>query len=167
MVVRCFVGMPTFEQLLRKNYGRVAKDLLEPLLELLTEAHRTFGGDGEKFHILLLVGLRMTEHRAAPAFDLDAVEAGRVAEFPSLATNVKSIAAVTGIPEETVRRKVRRLTADGWIERRGNDLFYTPKAARELTLVRALVIRGALQNHRTLERLAAEAEAPARSSAGG
>jgi hypothetical protein len=146
------------EQLLRKNYGRAAKELLSPLLALLTEAHRVFGGDGEKFHILLLLALRMAEHRCAAEFDVDAVEAGRVGELPSLATNVKSIAASTGIPEETVRRKVRRLTEEGWIERRGNDLFYTAKAAHELGVIRALVMRGALQNHRTLERLAKEAE---------
>jgi hypothetical protein len=158
--------MPTLhDQLLRKNYGRAAKDLLAPLLDLLTEAHRAFGGDGEKFHILLLLALRMAEHRCAPEFDLEAVEAGHVAEFPSLATNVKSIAASTGIPEETVRRKVRRLTEDGWIERRGNELFYTPKAAHELGVIRNLVIRGAAQNHRTVERLISEARAPSPPSA--
>jgi hypothetical protein len=151
--------MPTIDQLLRQHYGRVAKDLLAPLLDLLTEAHSVFGGDGEKFHIILLLALRMAEHRCAADFDVEAVEAGRVEEFPSLATNVKSIAASTGIPEETVRRKVRRLTEDGWIARRGNDLFYTPKAARELSLIRNLVIRGAAQNHRTVERLVSEAQA--------
>jgi len=161
-VVRYSVGMPTIlDQLVRQNYGRVAKDLLGPLLDLLTETHRVFGGDGEKFHILLLLALRMAEHRCAPEFDIEAVESGRVFELPGLATNVKSIAASTGIPEETVRRKVRRLTEDGWIERRGNDLFYTAKAAHELTAIRALVIRGALQNHRTLDRLAHEAETQA------
>ena len=141
------------DQLLRDNYGRVAKDLIAPMLDLVTEAHRTFGGDIEKFHIILLIGLRTVEHRDAAAIDFNAIEAGELTALPSLATNVKSIAASTGIPEETARRKVRALVRDGWIERTGNALTYTAKAVQELTCVRRAVIRLAVQNHRTVERL--------------
>jgi len=148
---------PDAHQLLRENYGRVARDLLSPILELMTEAHRAFGGDAEKFHILLLLAQRMAEHPDSAAFDLPAVEAGRCDTLPALATNVKSIAASTGIPEETVRRKVRALVRDGWIAREGNDLTYTAKAAGELSAVRNLMLRAAVANHRTVERLAVEA----------
>jgi hypothetical protein len=147
------------DQLLRRHYGRIAKDLVSPILDLLTEAHKTFGGDGEKFHILLLLALRMAEHAGAAALDAEAIGSGVLQAFPRRATNVKSISASTGIPEETVRRKVRRMVQDGWIERSGNDLFYTPKAARELTAVRSLLIRAAVQNHRMVARLLAQEEA--------
>ncbi|THD80616.1 MAG: hypothetical protein E7812_07760 [Phenylobacterium sp.] len=141
------------DQVLRDNYGRVAKDLIAPMLDLVTEAHRTFGGDIEKFHIILLIGLRTVEHRDAAAIDFKAIEAGQLTELPSLATNVKSIAASTGIPEETARRKVRALVREGWIARTGNVLTYTAKAAHDLTCMRRALIRVATQNHRTVERL--------------
>lgn len=47
--------------------------------------------------------------------------------------NAMSISQSTGIPRETVRRKVRDLENRGWIERRdGGVLTATEKAAREL-----------------------------------
>lgn len=43
--------------------------------------------------------------------------------------NAYSVAASTGIPRETVRRKVARLVELGWIEKRpGGHLFVTPAA---------------------------------------
>lgn len=138
----------------------MAREVLSPILDLLTEAHRVFEGDAEKFHILLLLALRMAEHPEAPALDLQAVEAGRSEALPALPTNVKSISASTGIPEETVRRKVRALVRDGWIARHGNHLTYTAKAAAEFSHLRNLILRGAVQNHRTIQRLEAEAKKP-------
>ncbi|MEY6434203.1 helix-turn-helix domain-containing protein [Thioalkalicoccus limnaeus] len=44
--------------------------------------------------------------------------------------NLQSIADYSGIPRETVRRKVRDLEAQGWIIRRDNGyLIATAKAA--------------------------------------
>lgn len=43
--------------------------------------------------------------------------------------NAYSIAAATGLPRETVRRKIVRLVELGWITRHGNGhLFLTPRA---------------------------------------
>lgn len=148
------VGMPTLSQkLLRENYGRVARELLSPLLALLTEAHRAFAGDAEKFHIILILALRMAEHPEAASLDLEEVESGLCDQLPARPTNVKSIAASSGIPEETVRRKVAALVRDGYVARRGNELTYTPKAAAELSEIRRLIIRSAAHNHRTIARL--------------
>jgi hypothetical protein len=102
---------------------------------------------------MLVLALRMAEHRGAPHYDIEAVERGDFIEVQSLTTNVKSIAAATGIPEETVRRKVRALVADGWIARHGHELSYTLQAAQALTPLRRLLIRGALRNHRTVQGL--------------
>jgi hypothetical protein len=146
---------PDAHELLRENYGRLARDLLAPILDLMTEAHHAFEGDAEKFHILLLLALRMAEHPDSAAFDLPAVEAGRSEALPALSTNVKSIAASTGIPEETVRRKVRAMVREGWIARHGNALTYTARAAAEFSAVRNRILRAALANHRTVERLLA------------
>lgn len=45
--------------------------------------------------------------------------------------NTYSIAAATSLPRETVRRKVARLIAEGWIDREDNGhLFVTPAAMK-------------------------------------
>ncbi|HSV02503.1 MAG TPA: hypothetical protein VLI41_04795 [Phenylobacterium sp.] len=144
------------EPLLRENYPRIAKDLVAPLVDLLTEAQHAFGGDIEKLHILLMIALRTAEHRGASGLDLDRVLAGEMAELPSLATNVKSLSAGSGIPEETVRRKVRALVEDGLIRRRDHALSYTPKAVQAMEGVRRILIRAAAQEHDAVERLLAE-----------
>lgn len=47
--------------------------------------------------------------------------------------NALSIAMATGIPRETVRRKVEKLLARGWITRNAQGhLFLVPKCAQEL-----------------------------------
>jgi hypothetical protein len=46
--------------------------------------------------------------------------------------NARSIADFSGIPRETVRRKVQDLIDLGWVERHGNDLRATDKARVEL-----------------------------------
>ena len=139
---------------LRARYASVARDLLAPLLALIDEAERTFGGDLEKFHILLAVALRSAEHpdwaaarEAAPDDD----------DLPSLWTNVHSIALSIGVPEETVRRKVRALVAQGWLERCDHALRYTRKAAHEMGPIRDALTKLAAANYRTVARVVAEA----------
>ncbi len=43
--------------------------------------------------------------------------------------NAYSIAAATGLPRETVRRKIARLTELGWINRRRNGHLYVSSDA--------------------------------------
>ncbi|WP_297693897.1 hypothetical protein [Phenylobacterium sp.] len=141
------------EPLLRENYTRIVKDLVSPVVDLLTEAQHLFAGDIEKLHIMLLVALRTAEHHAASGLDLERVLADEMAELPSLATNVKSLSEGSGIPEETVRRKVRALVQEGLICRQHHALSYTAKAARAMEGVRRILIRAAAQEHDTVERL--------------
>lgn len=141
------------ENLLRDNYTRIAKDLVTPVVDLLTEAQSVFAGDIEKLHIMLLLALRTAEHRCAAELNLDSVLAGEPETLPSLSTNVKSISASTGIPEETVRRKVRALVEDGLILKQDNALSYTPKAAQAMEGIRRIMIRRAAHDHEVVERL--------------
>ena len=92
-----------------------------------------------------------------PPLDINAVVLGEVDELPSLATNVRSMSASTGIPEETVRRKVRALVEEGLIKRRDRALTYTPKAVRAMEGVRRILIGAADQNHRLVSQLLGEA----------
>ena len=137
--------------LLRSNYVPVAKNLIGPLVDLLVVARPVVGGDLDKLLIVMVVAQRTAEHPALNPSGLDAALAGRLATFPSLHTNVRSIAESTGLPRETVRRKVAQLVAAGWIARDGADLSYKPQASRALTPVREALFELAGRLHAVVE----------------
>lgn len=126
----------TLLDLVHRNYPGVAKDLLNPLLEMMRLSREHCDGDMDKFLILMVVGVRTLEHPEFAGLSPDELAEGEAAAFPSLGTNVRSVAASIGIPKETVRRKVGELIAAGWFERRGGSLRYTLHAYRQLAPVR-------------------------------
>jgi hypothetical protein len=133
------VSRQTLLRLLNENSPRQTEPLLAPLLELLGRARGAFGGDLDKFLIMLVVGLRAAGHEDfAPAL-LRYQATGETPVFPSLGLNIQSIADSIGAPKETIRRKVTELVNAGWIERRGNELFLTPAAYEAHTPVREAI----------------------------
>lgn len=139
--------------LLRDNYAVIAKDLLGPLLNVLSAGRAACGGDLDAFLIILLVAQRTAEDKRISAFTLDQVLAGEVEAYPSLSTNVRSIADSSGIPKETVRRKVASLVDAGWILRQENSLSLTPKASQMLTDVREEILAFAVSGHQAIQAL--------------
>ncbi|HEX7760335.1 MAG TPA: hypothetical protein VF459_12585 [Caulobacteraceae bacterium] len=84
----------------------------------LIEMRRRFGGDLDQYLIYMIVMLAELAHqRAAPP------PAGALA--PPHGLNPFSIAEITCIPRETVRRKLRIMIGAGHI-RRGDDGLYYP-----------------------------------------
>jgi hypothetical protein len=109
--------------------------LMKPILSYLLTARNATGGDLERNIILLVIGIRAVEH---PEFRM-LMDAGRrddLSVFPSLGTNTSSISESTGIPHETVRRKVADLVRSGWIARVGRRLHFTLKAWEDLAAIR-------------------------------
>ena len=131
--------------LLRGNYASVAKDLIGPMVDLLSIARPVFGGDLDKLLIVLVVALRTAEDPKLAGVTLEDALEGRLEHYPSLKTNVRSIADSTGVPRETVRRKVADLVASGWVRREGDELSYTPEASRALAPVREAIIDAAVR----------------------
>src|SRR6516165_10247788 len=121
---------------LRRSYPQLAKDLVSPLLELLSVARAACDGDLDKYLIILVVGMRTVEDRRFADVNMEDVLSGAVDVYPSLSTNVRSIADSTGIPKESVRRKVAALIEAGWIRREDNALSLAPQASRQLTAFR-------------------------------
>lgn len=77
--------------------------------EWLSECSRAFDGDLQMMVILSVVGQPHLEHRLGPE--------RRTPNGPVLRSiNASRIADVTGIPRETVRRKLERMGQMGWIE---------------------------------------------------
>jgi DNA-binding MarR family transcriptional regulator len=122
-----------------EHYPAIASRLLGPLLRLLTLAREACGGDAEKYLILLVVGMRTTEHPRFKALSQAELLNGEIPVLPSLGTNVRSIAESVSIPRETVRRKVAELIEAGWIVRRGDRLCVTSRGYAEMTPVREAV----------------------------
>lgn len=141
--------------LLRENYPAIAKDLLGPMLEILSAARSAFDGDLEKFYVLLVVAMRTVEDRRFADLDPAKVLSGTMSDYPSLTTNVRSIADSTGIPKETVRRKVSALVADGWIARTDHQLALTPHASTMLAEVRDPLLTFAARSYQVVRDLSA------------
>jgi hypothetical protein len=136
--------------LLSQNYGLVAKDLFTPVLDVFGAARAAFDGDVEKAIILLEVAVRTLQARNFAGVDLKAILSGAVQPYPSITTNMRSISDSSGIPKETVRRKVAALVKDGLILRQGKYLTLSPTAPPALTPIRNAVLKLAARNYESI-----------------
>lgn len=136
--------------LLRQNYGLVAKDLFTPVLDVFATARAAFDGDVEKAVVLLEVAIRTLQDPSMAGVDLTTVLRGEIESYPSLSTNMRSIADSSGIPKETVRRKVVALVAEGLVLRDGNNLSLSTTASPALTTIREAILRLAARNYETV-----------------
>lgn len=106
------------------------------VVEHLARVHRAFDGDLSMALVLGTIGQYNARHffdEVAPrlAEPPDALIA-RGEHRPHLRPcNAMSVAASTGIPRETVRRKIKWLVAHGFVDQAGRDkLYVTGKAAQ-------------------------------------
>jgi DNA-binding Lrp family transcriptional regulator len=122
------------DELLLRN-PHFGDGLLKPLLAYLLAAREGTGGDLELKIIMMVIATRTVDH---PEFhSLSMMDRlGEAQVFPSLGVNSHSISDSSGIPPETVRRKVAQLLRKGWIVRVGRNLHVTSKAYTELTAIR-------------------------------
>jgi hypothetical protein len=152
--------------LIRQAYPRLAKDLLRPLLAVLGTARGICQGDTQKSEILMLIAMRSVEHPDFGKLSYETVAAGTASAYGSLGTNIRSIADSSGIPRETVRRKVAELTAAGLVKRDGNALSLEPAASRVIGPLREAMLRLALVNFELISGLARPAAAEREAAAG-
>jgi hypothetical protein len=138
---------------IRRRYPQLAKDILGPFLDTLNVGRAACGGDLDKLLIVLVVAMRTAEDRRAAKLSPEDVLSGRLDEYPSLSTNVRSIADSTGIPKESVRRKVAALVEEGWIRREDNALSLDPQASRRLAGVREQLFHLALRYQHLVDAL--------------
>jgi hypothetical protein len=116
-----------------QHFGRIWPVHVEFFTRLLIELRRDFKGDLDLMLVLATIGLR-----SLPAYRVDGLS---YADFKSGATvgapkpiNVQSIADSSGIPRETVRRKVLQLLENGWAERdESGHLIVSAKARDDLS----------------------------------
>lgn len=95
------------ERYLQNNFPTAYLRWLNFILDYMITARRTFEGDLDALIILGVIGQRA--HRSR----LLGTQSG--AGAPDLQTNASSISETTGIPRQTVRRKLAAMEAKGWI----------------------------------------------------
>ena len=150
----------TLRRLVADNYPAIARGLLRPLLHFMSTSREACGGDVDKFLIMLVIAIRTTEHESFSTYSQAQLLSGEIPIFPTLGTNVRSIAESTGTPKETVRRKVGELIDTGWIAREGNDLRFTALAYQQLATVRVAIEDLAVSNFEVVSGLARRRMAP-------
>lgn len=104
-------------QLLQEEFGRIHPVWVERHLNLLTTLRAQFGNDLDKPIILAVIGQYMFSHATAPRSSYGEHLDPANATHPSRLTNIESVSTSTGIPRESVRRKVAELMEIGWLER--------------------------------------------------
>jgi hypothetical protein len=136
---------------LREQNPQLPDLLLEPVLRYLLTVREGTDGDIELKIVILIIAIRTVEHSDFSSLSMrDRLE--DVPVFPSLGVNIHSIAESSGIPRETVRRKVARLVRDGWIVREGSTLRFTSKGFRETTSLREAVDRLAVEDYEIIRK---------------
>lgn len=91
------------------NYREFQYRFVEFLTDHLSDCSRTFGGDLQQMLVLAIIGQVELHARTRPA------QGDGMAEASITASRISD---VSGIPRETVRRKLAMLETRGWIARR-------------------------------------------------
>ncbi len=104
---------------LEARYPAYQYCMVEFLTEHLADLSRVFDGDLQEALVLAVIGQVFLHAHMAQA----KADAGAVAVPNAASISASRISDVTGIPRQTVRRKLQALEARGWIERGGAAAF--------------------------------------------
>jgi hypothetical protein len=125
-------AMQADEDDLRASFGRIWPAHTEAFCELLVTLRRHFGGDLDRMLVLAVIGSRTLARGRIDDMCYERFMDGERDE-DAAPINLQSIADYSGIPRETVRRKLHDLERLGWITRRDKGYLVTnAKAARDL-----------------------------------
>lgn len=122
-------------RLFERRWIEAHGEWVEQHLRLLCSLRALLGNDLDKVIILAVIGQRMIRDALTKGEDNERVY------DPDKLTNTESIAISTGLPRESVRRKILELGAAGWVRRdaRGR-LEVLPKAKEEMADTTQLVV---------------------------
>lgn len=106
------------EEDLKASFGTIWPVHVETLTWFLIECRRHFGGDLDRFLVLCVIGDRsLSRGKIRPDLTYAEFESGGAGLTEPVPLNTRSISDFSGIPRETVRRKVQELMDLGWVER--------------------------------------------------
>lgn len=133
--------------LMRERYVEIWPKILDPWTQYLISARSAFDGDMDKMVILAVIGLMSLQDIGLLVRDPPSVSYDDLAKPDALLAdarpiNIESIALYTGIPRESVRRKVRELITRRWIARDARGyLVVLPAAAIDLEALSSHLFR--------------------------
>lgn len=116
---------------LRRHFGRIWPVHVERFTELLVELRSRFDGDLDRMIVLAVIGARTMPLSRTRDLDFGQFMGGGLKPEAPRPINVQSIAEYSGIPRETVRRKVRALEAAGLVERHESGYLYASRQASQ------------------------------------
>jgi hypothetical protein len=122
------------EDEVKAAFGKVWPVHVASLTRFLIECRQVFDGDLDMFLVLAVIGDRtFSQRHADPEMNYEAFQSPERPLTQTLDINLRSIAEYSGIPRETVRRKILELEERGWITRMENgSLTATRKATADL-----------------------------------
>lgn len=125
--------MPLSYEKIIINFGHIFPAHVEALCELLIVLRQQFFGDLDLMLILAIIGSRALSARKASNMTYNEFISANSKERADQPINIQSIAECSGIPRETVRRKVHKLEELGFIERDPSGMLkVTSKAMSQL-----------------------------------
>lgn len=95
------------------QYPTYQYHLVEFVTEHLADLSRTFRGDLQEMMVLAIIGQLTLRARKATLAEPDQANSKSI----ETAITASRLADVTGVPRQTVRRKLKSLEERGWIER--------------------------------------------------
>ena len=118
--------------LIRKNFGKIWPSHVASFVRLLIAGRRA-AGDMDLLLVLSVIGDRnMSEQRTEGQRTHEELFEKWIGRPEPENTNAQSIADYTGIPRETVRRKINDLIARDWIVKDEGKLIVTKKCSDDL-----------------------------------
>jgi predicted transcriptional regulator len=107
--------------LLQTRFGQIWPVHVEGFTRLLILLRQQFDGDLDMLLVIAVIGEATLPKHLLPAnFSYGELLQVKGQQVNKTDINTQSIAAYSGIPRETVRRKLERLADKGWIERNDN-----------------------------------------------
>ncbi len=94
-------------EVIEANYGQFQYHFVEFIVAHLADCSRVFGGDLQELLVLGIIGQVFLSSYNAGRSAEDQIDYGGI--------SASRLADVSGIPRETVRRKLRSLSKRGWI----------------------------------------------------
>lgn len=120
------------DEKLMQNFGLVWPQHVMSLTQFLIDCRRHFDGDIDLFLVLCVIGDRSFSARHAPAdIDFENWSSTSVEDIRSEEINVQSISDFSGIPRETVRRKLNILIEKAWMDRDERGYITATDKAKE------------------------------------
>jgi hypothetical protein len=115
-------------------FGKIWPVHVGSLTKFLITCRKAFDGDIDMFLVLAVIGDRtFSQRHADPEMDYEGFQSEGAGQTPALDINLRSIADFSGIPRETVRRKINQLVKLGWVKKQRDGAFHaTSKAKKDL-----------------------------------